>query len=106
MYAKYCLLCESALSKNQSLVRVFIFPNTFIAHSMPVVIAAWVSVVQSRQLGTYKHLTPMKPYILHYSEACVKADTISFLNYPVTLPLLPLSNYMDNIEDLNTVEPL
>ena len=29
--------------------------DIFIAHSMPVVIVAWVSIVQSRQLGTLKH---------------------------------------------------
>ena len=29
--------------------------DIFIAHSMPVVIVAWVSIVQSRQLGTHKH---------------------------------------------------
>ena len=37
--------------------------DIFIVHSMPVVIVAWVSIVQSRQLGTHKHFmhTPMKP---------------------------------------------
>ena len=29
--------------------------DVFIARSMPVVIVAWVSFVQSRQLGTHKH---------------------------------------------------
>ena len=29
--------------------------DIFIAHSMPVVVVAWVSIVQSRQLGTHKH---------------------------------------------------
>ena len=29
--------------------------DIFIAHSMPVVIVAWVSIVQSRQLGTLEH---------------------------------------------------
>ena len=29
--------------------------DIFIAHFMPVVIVAWVSIVQSRQLGTHKH---------------------------------------------------
>ena len=27
----------------------------FIAHSKPVVVVAWFSIVQSRQLGTHKH---------------------------------------------------
>ena len=30
--------------------------DIFIAHSMSVVIVAWVSIVQSRQLGTHKHI--------------------------------------------------
>jgi len=34
--------------------------NIFIAHSMPVVVVAWVSIVQFRQLGTPYHNTPMK----------------------------------------------
>ena len=58
---------------------------------MPVVIVAWVSIVQSRQLGTHKHFmhTPMEGYfcITPHLLACVKAGTVGFLSYPVTVLL-------------------
>ena len=61
---------------------------------MPVVIVAWVSMVQSRQLGTHKHfyacsheaLTDISA-LLRILLACVKAGTVGFFGYPVTVLL-------------------
>ena len=56
---------------------------------------AWVSIVQSRQLGTHKHFYVYSHEALNgYSAllcilmACEKSGTVSFLGYPVTLLLL------------------
>ena len=63
--------------------------DIFIAHSMPVVMVAWVSIVQSRQLVTHKHFYAYSHEALNryfcILLACVKAGTVGFLGYPVTL---------------------
>ena len=50
---------------------------------------AWVSIVQSRQLGTNKHFYVYSheaiSALLCILMACEKAGTASFLDYPVTL---------------------
>ena len=60
--------------------------DIFIAHSMPMVAVAWVSIVQSRQLGTHKH------FYLYSHEAlngyfCItpRLCEADFLGFPVTL---------------------
>ena len=65
--------------------------DIFIAHSMPVVIVAWVSIVQSRQLGTHKHFYVYSheaiSALLSILLTCAKAGTLGFLGYPVTVLL-------------------
>ena len=66
--------------------------DIFIAHSMPVVIVAWVSIVQSRQLGTHKHFYAYSHgalngyfYITPHFIGLCEAGTVGFL---VTVLLL------------------
>ena len=51
--------------------------------TMPVVIVAWVSIVQSRQLVTHKHFYAYSNEalnaLLHILLACAKAGTVGFL---------------------------
>ena len=61
-------------------------------YSLPVVMVAWVSIVQSRQLDTYKHFYVYSHEALNgyfcITLHCEKASTASFLGYPVILLLL------------------
>ena len=66
--------------------------DIFIAHPMPVVIVAWVSIAQSRQLGTHKHFYAYSHEALN-GYFCITRQFIglckswysSFLGYSVTL---------------------
>ena len=47
---------------------------------------SWVSIVQSRQLGTHKHFYVYSHEAINITlHSCEKAGTASFLGYPVTL---------------------
>ena len=53
-YLLFLLEREDNLCRSVHLPTLQQHVDTFITHSMPVVIVAWVSIVQSRQLGTHK----------------------------------------------------